>query len=544
MKFAKKLMSVLLVVLMLVTMALPAMADGEPDPATCSLIINHDHDGHTYEAYQIFKGTLSGNVLSSIEWGNGVKHDTEDFLNALETVKRENVAVLAGLNGNAKLIASEIGRWSFNDAALKSFADVVGDNLSGVTSGICNYSTSEKCYKITGLEPGYYLVRDTSVPVDSTKTDYLLGVTREGMILNPKFADPTLTKTVNNEEGGTYVEAMDAQVGDTIYFKLESKIPNLIHDYKQFSLIFEDTIPECFKNLDLVSVYLSHSAGGTTLLTLNTHYESVIDGNKITVTLHDLPKTYNNLNANDTVVVKYNAVFNPADLSKVVIGNGDSVGTTSKGNVAGTGNYSEATLKFTNDMNQDEDTLEGVSKSTITDGASVYTYGAEITKINTVNGSPLKNAKFVLYRVVNGVKRYALIDANGLIIGDTTEMPDANLISDDNGKFEIYGLDGLLYHLEEVTPPEGFNKMDAPVDITLKGTYGNDHKLSTLVGTVDGVATNGDKAKGVINFEVRNTPGSVLPATGGMGTTIFYIAGAVLLLGSITAFAVKKRGEN
>ena len=94
------------------------------------------------------------------------------------------------------------------------------------------------------------------------------------------------------------------------------------------------------------------------------------------------------------------------------------------------------------------------------------------------------------------------------------------------GKFKISGLDADTYYLKEVTAPKGYNKLSAPVKITIGE---------------NGTITVDDKAIAGTNVEVENKSGSLLPSTGGMGTTLFYIFGAILVIGSGVVLITKKR---
>lgn len=94
----------------------------------------------------------------------------------------------------------------------------------------------------------------------------------------------------------------------------------------------------------------------------------------------------------------------------------------------------------------------------------------------------------------------------------------------ENGSFTIIGLDADTYYLTETKQPDGYNKLSNPVKIVI---------------AADGKITIGDKT--VDQVEVENKSGSLLPSTGGMGTTLFYIFGAILVIGSGVVLITKKR---
>jgi len=119
------------------------------------------------------------------------------------------------------------------------------------------------------------------------------------------------------------------------------------------------------------------------------------------------------------------------------------------------------------------------------------------------------------------------------------------------GNFFVRGLDSVTYELEEITAPSGYNKMLESVPATISFVKTGD-EITSLKCIADGGTydTATDATNGAANFNIgmvkatiNNTPGSTLPATGGIGTTIFYIVGAVLLIGSSVIFIMKKRNE-
>ena len=95
-----------------------------------------------------------------------------------------------------------------------------------------------------------------------------------------------------------------------------------------------------------------------------------------------------------------------------------------------------------------------------------------------------------------------------------------------SGKFTIEGLDAGTYYLTETKQPDGYNKLSAPVKITI---------------AEDGKITVNDGASSTSLVKVENKSGSLLPSTGGRGTTLFYILGAILVVGSGVVLITKKR---
>ena len=129
------------------------------------------------------------------------------------------------------------------------------------------------------------------------------------------------------------------------------------------------------------------------------------------------------------------------------------------------------------------------------------------------------------------------------------------LVSDVDGLFGVSGLDAGIYYLEEVKAPAGYNLLKAPVKLTIDAEIsGGDAetnqpptigKLDLITEGENGEApTPGDKDNGTVSLEVQNNMGALLPSTGGMGTTLFYIAGAALVLAAGVLFMMKRRTDS
>ncbi len=121
------------------------------------------------------------------------------------------------------------------------------------------------------------------------------------------------------------------------------------------------------------------------------------------------------------------------------------------------------------------------------------------------------------------------------------EMTVKVLESDDNGMIYIGGLDEYdqFYYLLEVEAPEGYNKLSQPVEVTLNSESDDDTKPKTLTQNITAV----DSANGYVLAGVENNTGHELPSTGGVGTTLFYVFGSMLVIAAAVYFVTKKRSE-
>lgn len=191
-------------------------------------------------------------------------------------------------------------------------------------------------------------------------------------------------------------------------------------------------------------------------------------------------------------------------------------------------------MEFSNNPNS---TQGGYKGQTPVDKVIVFTYKTVINKIDSSN-KPLTGAAFKLEKVLkNGstelVKEYKITDSE----------EDRKRTS-----FEFTGLDDGQYILTETETPDGYNTMH-PIKFSITASHDTesaDPKLTDLNGNlVDGQITFAtDKEKGTLTANVVNYKGSELPSTGGMGTTILYVAGAVMILAAGAFLVMQKKAED
>lgn len=203
----------------------------------------------------------------------------------------------------------------------------------------------------------------------------------------------------------------------------------------------------------------------------------------------------------------------------------------------------DAAITFTNLINPNKNktwlTYGNNTKSNDSE-TSTYTFGVPVFKYTGAN-KPLADAQFALY-AKDGVTQIELIqtdDIDGVptyrrfIEGDSNKDKVTNIKTNENGRFNITGLNLGTYYLEETEAPKGYNKLTDKIKVTFTkdGVDG-----ATFVRLLQGTSETN-----VIN--VKNNTGSILPSTGGMGTTLIYLIGGALVLGSGFVLANKKRAK-
>lgn len=543
----KKLLGLLLAAVMVLAMGVPTFAAS----GSYTLTISGASDGHTYEAYQIFAGDLSENeqTLSNVKWGDGV--NGEALLAALKGTEEEPTAYQTCMT--AADVAKVLESYENNSSEMKAFADIAGQHLTKTTSGTASaYNEDSKSYTISGLAAGYYLVKDKddSVPGTDAYTDFILKVVQNTTV-TPKSDVPTVEKKVQEDDkhnqddgyGNGYNDVADWNIGDAVPFKLIGTLPANFADYDTYQYIFHDTLSD---GLDLnkgsIKVYYASDKAGTDKTEISSEKYTVnVPGTEGTdqcsfeVAFADLTSV-EGVNANKYIIVEYTATLNK------------------DAEIGLPGNPNKVSLEFSNNPNSGG---EGDTGKTPEDKVIVFTYELDVTKVDGANAdTKLKDAEFKLYDE-NG--KYVTVDDAGKVTGwADTEEGGSTLKSDENGLFKVSGLDDGTYWLKETKAPDGYNLITDPIKIEIKATTVNDQDWTAMEGPADALTAleikvtvgstttsgTGDTESGIVATDIKNNKGATLPETGGMGTTIFYVLGAILVLGAGGLLIARRRTDS
>ncbi len=514
---------------------------------------NNDNGTHTYEAYQVFAGQYADGVLSNITWGSGVNGDAivTDLANATGTL-----AAFKGLD-SAKAIAEKLAEATDDDAVAKAFAALVGNHLkTGSASGTSSSG------KIENLDDGYYLVQDASDSPSDTmgtnnngaKTRFILKVAGGGDVkVTAKSSAPSVIKKVKEDDktvDGTvtvgsytadkqYNDVADYCIGENVPFELISTMPSTYDDYTSYFYQFTDTLATNFTlNKGSISVNVVNAGTKTPLTATDYTVSTQDDTGKFTITINDTKKI-TAITKDSTIVVDYTAQLN----SGAVIGLD--------------GQENKVDLTYSNNPNytgKGEETPEGDKGKTPEDKVIVFTYELDVTKYlgdektkadaedGTKAGFKLGNA--------DGSK-WATVDSNLRITGWVDDVTTATEVTTDaTGIFKFIGLDDGTYTLRETTTPTGYNTM-ADLALTIGATTANNQTwagtasdaLTAIKLTMNNKDTNGSVSDGKVEGSIINQKGSSLPSTGGIGTTMFYVGGGVLVAGAGVLLITKKRAK-
>ena len=540
-KVIKKLLAALLAVAMVCAMAIPAFAGTEGDITTW----------HSFSAFQIFKGDVEGNdikdfKISNVTWGSNIADNPAAFLDQLKadsTLGTQFQFIDATDANTAQKVLEVISKWDDSDANSIAFARFV-----------CHYLYPDANAKpkpaveggggsdhIHFDEAGYYLVVDTTPfnpgDFDHAYNSFLLMVTHKNwnVPITPKAEKPPVKKEVfdnfDNQDGtstGVFGSSADHAINEKFQFKLTATLPastdHAYDYYDTYAVCFKDTLSEGITYDKLDSVVIN-SNGHTYDITNDTSKYTITESqNSFVVKIPDVKTCAEGLDLNDgaTITVTYTAHLN--DKAYVNTGSGS------------TENKNSVQLKYSNNPRPDGEYWGYTPNYTPESEVYVYTYQLNNTKrAETENGTPLPGAVFQLYSdkdCTQEVKLYKVGNIYYPIKDATDKNKDAvQMISGQDGQFNVKGLDAGTYYLKEITPPSGYSAC-ADKEIVISATHDVNHV------SLSGESNLNNK---IIN---KKAGGITLPSTGGIGTTIFYVVGGGLMVAAIVLLVTKKRMEN
>ena len=535
-KAIKKLLAALLAVAMVCAMAIPAFAENSEGD-----VDSH----HTYSAFQIFKGDVEGNnikdfKISNVDWGSNIINNSDDFLNKLR--EADHIGPLFTNAKSAQEVLAVISQWHDSDDDSIAFARFVCHYLySNDANPTYVVRAGSNALTIPEAKAGYYLFVDTT---DFSKDDsyhsynsFLLMVTKGNwnVPITPKAEKPTVEKKVYDNPDGTstggFGSSADHAINEKFQFQLTATLPdstNRAYDYyDKYSVIFHDTLSDGItydKDDELDSVVIKSNG--------NTY--NITDSSKYTIDTTDL-ESQNSFVVNiDVKACAKDAGFDLNNGATITVTYTAHLNEKAFVNTAGgdTSNINKVYLTYSNNP-RDESSIGKTPEST---PVYVYTYQLNNTKhAEKEDGTPLPGAVFQLYSdkdCTQEVKLYKVGNIYFPIKDATDKEKDAvQMISGQDGQFNVKGLDAGTYYLKEITPPDGYSACKE-IPVTIKA----DHSRNDQVNLEGSNLTND-----IVNIKAG---GITLPSTGGIGTTIFYLVGGGLMVAAIVLLVTKKRMEN
>ena len=521
---------------------------------TYSITIDNAVVGETYTVYKIFDVTYGGTAQNVGELPDAPAADNRSghtaYTYTIDSTTSEWWSVIVGddatadsdgvytANGLVFTPTLPAGTYvvtegtGFNAA---TFAALLNTNKTGKTPAATpvEAEAEEITINVNTAGAGYYFV-DTSLGSLCS-----LDTTEPSATIREKNSKTTTDKTVKEDSTGEYGDKNDADVGDTVEFKT-----TVVIRAHQSNVILHDIMQtdKLAFNSNSVTVSSNVPEGKATILTganiPDTNEYKDENGTKDTFAVKFDNAWTEGLSSDVTVTVTYTAVIT----KDAIVGLQENRGCDQ-------GNDNRTSVTY------------GDSQRTSWDWTRTYTWELDVFKYtgDITNPTKLAGAEFEFARVTvvpgeGGNPDTESLETLSFVLtsaGDGTNpavykygidgTKTTKLVTPASGKIQIIGLDADTYKLTETKAPNGFNALMAPIDVVINSNTDGDPapaegalpQVATVSITQDGDATE--------QINVLNQSGSQLPSTGGIGTTIFYAVGGILVLAAIVLLITKKR---
>ncbi len=490
MRNVKKIAAVLLAVVMVMSLGvMTAFASTSSEDVTGSITITGANEQEAYYVYKLLDVTYDGT-------GNYSYTVTEEWASFFNSTGNQWIDVDA-TTGTATWKDSV----EQTDENVNAFAQAALDWAETYNIEPTAEESGSDRIVFSDLDLGYYLINT------SLGTVVMLDTTDPNAVIEDKNGQPTPDKTVEENSTGVYGETNDAGIGDTVNFEIT--ISSIVGAE---GLVLHDVMAEGLTlNGNSFAVYIDDvqigSSSGYTVLISPADSGQMADSEcTFEIVFEDSLFTSDKVTEESVVKIIYSATVN----SDAVIGTD--------------GNTNDVYLQF-GEIPTYSETIE---TTTYVWAFNVYKY----TTDEEGDEHALAGAEFVLGTLIDGEEYYAILDDDNKLAGWTTNQSAATVLtSPENGLIVVEGLDSGEYFLRETAAPDGYNALAEDVQILISSEDGA--VSGTEVVVVDGASYDAIK--------VLNNSGTELPSTGGMGTTIFYIIGGILIVGAAVVLITRRR---
>ena len=509
MKHMRKILALALALVMVMGLAITASA------YTITMAPSADGSGvagHTYEVYQIYTGTMSEidgkETLGEVKYGQDYADKTVGDL-----VPEEELEEIEALSGAA---------------AAERFEALIDDSPIATLNDGNSHTSAD-------LAPGYYLIIDVSenLPEGETSSAFILEVLDDMAIKSKHTSSPITEKKIDDTNDSVdavdsinWQDSADHDIGDAIPFQLKMVVPSAFDAFADYNANLEEgeeRIPYRFVFHDTEEAGLTFKNDAKVYVDgvqITSGYEVIYpatDGHTFDVVFADMT-TIDAIKVGSTVTVEYKSELNESAI------------------LGSQGNVNEVYGEFSN-LHRPE--YPGFTPK---DTVIAFTYKVVVNKVDE-KGEALTGATFTL-------EKYNKATDSWVAIKQVETEPGA--------VFTFKGLDDGNYRLTETKAPDGYNKIEA-IEFTVTAdhdilweTQDRADVLNSLTGKEAGNVETGEIEPVEITFtalenieglttNVENKAGVVLPETGGIGTTIFYILGGLLAVVAVVLLVTKKR---
>lgn len=362
----------------------------------------------------------------------------------------------------------------------KAAAAFASDTANNVTVVATQTPSGDGQFTFDNLEAGYYLITSTMGTLAIVDTT----PTNPEASVSEKNPEHEIKKEVQEDSDSSWGSENSAQIGDTVNFKTTITVKK-----GAIKFVMHDKMDDGLTfNADSVAI-ADLTKGTDYTVTVSTAEAPLDDGCTFEIRFTD--SYLNTVIRDTTLTVTYNAVLN--ENADITLGENNDAKLT-------WGNNSTTEWKRTNTKTYQFDILKYAANDSEKNPLAGATFQLKDASGNVVKLVKVSDTE---YRVANG-------DETGAVDSFTTVASD---------KIVIKGVDLDKYTLVETAAPAGYNILKDPVEVTV-------------------LATN------ALTVEVPNASGTELPSTGGMGTTIFYVLGSILVLGAAVLLITRKRMSN
>lgn len=493
-----------------------------------------------YDAHQLFSATVVDDVdqkvATDVTWAN-------------DAVRQAVLPVLhdAGLDSSAST-AQEAAEWMnakghMTTALTAKLARAVVN--AGSTSAALNAGTA------TELPCGYWLIvaDDDAIAQGEAGTAPIMALVGGSPVtVKPKAATPKVAKHVLEDSTAAWGKAADATVGDDLYWRLSATVPAGLTAYDAYAVQFVDTMSAGLDPSRVAAsmrVYVAAGAdggfdavaceGGSASSTpakgwtdITSQCKVSVERNAFTVRTGDLIAALGGADA-FTAGARVVAVYSAP------LGANCNRGATK-------GNPNEVYLRYPRSPLADQSGDAGFTR-TPSDDATAYTWGLSLIKRSSSDDKPLAGAKL---RITDDRGRTLAAD------GTWTTDADAYVVSGEDGRVELNGVDAGIYTVEEVAAPKGYTAFEGKRTVTVAADGLDVKQVAAAKPKVTVSAESplrvdaADAGTGSIKLSVLNTPSKeasrgFMPSTG--DRTLVLVAALVAIgVAAIVAALVIKRG--